>query len=133
MKLWDQVYPLFGWVYVLFGSRSAILNIMLMINELDLFWLANFMVMEIYFIFGTKFSWNEGIDTCFNMKCVLLGRNFDFLAGYCSFFSSYYLLLITWWLLLVTTGYCSFPLLARTLFYVTHNSNGAYLVAAFVR
>ena len=32
----------------------------------------------------TKFSWNEGIDTCFNVECVLLGRNFDFLGGYCS-------------------------------------------------
>ena len=30
----------------------------------------------------TKFSWNKGIDTCFNAKCVLLGRNFDFLGGY---------------------------------------------------
>ena len=45
------------------------------------------------FIFGTKFSWNEGIDTYFNAKCVLLGRNFDFLGGY---------LVVTWWLLLVT-------------------------------
>ena len=70
-----------------------------MINELDLFWLANFMVMEIYFIFGTKFSWNEGIDTCFNIECVLLGRNFDFLVV------TWWLLLVTWWLLAVTARY----------------------------
>ena len=64
-----------------------------------------------YFIFGIKFSWNERIDTCFNVKCVLHGRSFDFLggylvitAGYCSLPGGY------WWLLLVTGGYYSFPL-----------------------
>ena len=78
------------------------------------------------FDFGIKFSWNEGIDTCFNVECVLLGRNFDFLggylvvaarylvvtAGYCSVTS--WILVVTarhWWLLLVTACYCSFPLL----------------------
>ena len=30
-----------------------------------------------------------GIHTCFNVTCVLVGRNFDFL-------------MVTWWLLLVT-------------------------------
>ena len=67
----------------------------------------NFIVLGIYFIFGTKFFWNEGIYTCFNVEFVLLGRNIDFLGGY-------------WWLLLVTVGYCptarscSFPLLVLT-------------------
>ena len=42
----------------------------------------NFIALTIYFIFGTKFSWNELTDTCFNVKYVLLGRNFDFLGGY---------------------------------------------------
>ena len=28
------------------------------------------------------FSWNEGIDTCFNVECVLFGRNFDCVGGY---------------------------------------------------
>ena len=54
--------------------------------------------MGIYFIFGTQFSWNERIDTCFNVECVLLGRNFDFLGGY---------LVITARYLVVTGGYCS--------------------------
>ena len=27
-------------------------------------------------------SWDEEIDTCFNVECVLLGRNFDFCGGY---------------------------------------------------
>ena len=45
--------------------------------------------------FGT---WNEGIDTCFNVKCVLLGRNFDFLGGY---------LVVTACYLVVTGGYYS--------------------------
>ena len=71
-----------------------------------------------YFIFGTKTSWNEGIDTCFNVKCVLLGRNFNFLddylvvnacypvvtGGYCLLPGGY------WWSLLDTGGYCSLSL-----------------------
>ena len=59
-----------------FESRSAISNIF-MINELDLLWLANFIALGIYFIFGTKFSGNEGIDTWFDvegMQTSQLGR-----------------------------------------------------------
>ena len=86
-----------------------------MINEIDLFWVPNFIALEIYFIFGTKFSWNEGIDSCFNVECVLLSRNFDFLGGYCSLPSVYcWLLLVTRQLLVVTTRYwcyCSLPLI----------------------
>ena len=92
---------------------------MFMINELDLLLLPNFIASGRYFIFGTKFSWNEGIDTCFIVGCVLLDRNFGFIsgylgvtarylvvtAGYCSLPGSY------WWLLLVTAGSCTFPLL----------------------
>ena len=44
--------------------------------------MSNFIASGIYFIFGTKFFWNEGIDTCFYVECVLLGRNFDFLGVY---------------------------------------------------
>ena len=79
-----------------FGSRSSISNVIFMIKELNLLWLPNFIALGIYFVFGTKFSWNEGIDTWFNVKCVLRGRNFDFLGGYCS------LLFVTWWLQVVT-------------------------------
>ena len=64
-----------------------------------------------YFIFVTTFSWNEGIDTCFTVECVLLGRNFDFLGGYLVVTARY--LMVTagyWWLLLVTGGYYSLPL-----------------------
>ena len=78
----------------------------------------NFIALGTYFIFGTKFSWNEGIDTCFNVECVLLGRNFDFLGGYLVVAVRY--LVVTagycllpggyWWLLLVTGGYCLLPL-----------------------
>ena len=42
----------------------------------------NFIAIGIYFLFGTKFSWNEETDTCFNVECVLLARNDDFLGGY---------------------------------------------------
>ena len=50
-----------------------------------------------YFIFGTKFSWNKGIDTCFNVECVLLGRSFDYFGGY----------LVTARYLVITARYCS--------------------------
>ena len=69
-----------------------------MINELNLLRVPNFIALGIYFIFGTKFYWNEGIDTSFNYKCVLLGRNFDFLGGY---------FVVTTCYLEVTAGYCS--------------------------
>ena len=83
-----------------------------MINELNLLRVPNFIALGIYFIFGTKFYWNEGIDTGFNYKCVLLGRNFDFLGGYFVVTTCYLVvtaryLVVTalyWWLLL-------FPLL----------------------
>ena len=65
--------------------------------------------------FHFKFSRNEGIDTCFNVECVLLGRNFDFVqwlvGGYCSLSNGYCSLPGGYrWLLLVTGGYCSLPL-----------------------
>ena len=69
-----------------------------MINELNLLRVPNFIALGIYFIFGTPFYWNEGIDTGFNYKCVLLGRNFDFLGGY---------FVVTTCYLVVTAGYCS--------------------------
>ena len=55
----------------------------------------NFIAIGIYFLFGTKFSWNEETDTCFNIECVLLGRNFDFLGRY-----------LVAAALSVTTGHC---------------------------
>ena len=92
-----------------FESRYAIWNIIFMINKLELLWLPNFVALEIYFIFWTIFSWNDGIDTYFNVEYVLLGLNFDFLGGYFSLPSGNCSLpLFTWWLLLV--GYCSLPL-----------------------
>ena len=65
--------------------------------------------MGIYFIFVTKLSLNKGIDTCFNVECMLLGRNFDFLGGYLVFTGRY--LVVTALYLVVTARYCSFPLL----------------------
>ena len=71
-----------------------------MINELHLLRVPNFIAIGIYFLFGTKFSWNEETDTCFNIECVLLGRNFDFLGSYLVGTARY---------LNVTTGQCSLP------------------------
>ena len=85
-----------------------------MINKLHLLWVPNFIALGIYFFFGTKCSWNEGLILVLMSK-VLLGGNFDFLGGYCLLHSAYYwLLLVTWWLLLVIARYGSFPLLVWT-------------------
>ena len=72
--------------------------------------------MEYILFLGFKFSWKEGIDTCFNVECalLLLGCNFDFCgiiyggytAHYLVFTADYCLLLSGyWWLLLVTGEY----------------------------
>ena len=71
-----------------------------MINELDLLWVPNFIALGIYFNFRTKFSWNEEIDTCFNVEYVLLGRNFDFCGG---------CLVVTARYLVVAAGYSLLP------------------------
>ena len=63
------------------------------------------MALGIYFISGTKYSWNKGIDTCFNVDCILLGRNFDFLGGH--LVATARNLLITACYLVVTGGYYS--------------------------
>ena len=69
-------------------------HIIFMINKLHLLWVSSSIALGIYFLFGTKFSWNEGTDTCFNVEKVLLGRNFIFL-------------IVTARYLVITTGYCS--------------------------
>ena len=56
----------------------------------------DFIAIGIYFLFGTKFFWNEKTDTCFNIKCVLLGCNFDYLVVSARYLS-------------VTTGQCLLP------------------------
>ena len=42
----------------------------------------NLTALGVNFLFGTKLFWNEGIDTCFNVECALICRNFDFIGGY---------------------------------------------------
>ena len=69
----------------------------------------NFIAIGIYFLFGTTFSWNEETDACFNVECMLLGRNFDFLDGYLVA-TARYLSITTgnaryWWSLLVTARF----------------------------
>ena len=68
--------------------------------------------------FGSKFSWNEGIDTCFNIEFVSLGRNFEFFGGYLVVTARYLMVTTRYcsllggycWLLLVIGGYSSFSL-----------------------
>ena len=72
-------------------------------HELHLHWVSNFIALGIYFLFGIKFSWYEEAHTCFNVECVLLGRNFDLIGGY---------LVVTARYLMVTT--CYFSLLVVT-------------------
>ena len=78
-----------------FRSRSSISNIVLMIHELDLLWLSNFIALRIYFIFRAKSSWNEVIDTCWIMS------NECYLTVILIFF------VVTWWSLVVTVRYRS--------------------------
>ena len=108
LQFWDQFCPILG-------QDLQILNIIFKTNELDLLWVTKFIALETYFIFGTKSSWNGGIDTCFNVEYVLFGRNFDFLGGY----------------LVVTARYFSFPLLVwtvlRTSYYLSPLFHLSYL------
>ena len=134
-QFWDQILHVCN-----FGSRSSIPINILIISKFNLLWVPDFIKighianlrpnLPKFLISGqdpqfqisylcltnlTCFDCHEGIDTCFNVKCVLLGRNFDFLGGYCSLPSGYCSLLGGyWWLLLVTARYCSFPLLVWT-------------------
>ena len=63
-------------------------------------WVPNFIALEICFSIWSKFSWNESVEICFNVECVLLSRDFDFLGGS---------LVVTARFLVVTAGYCLFP------------------------
>ena len=60
----------------------------------------NLIALGMHFLFETKFSWSEETDTCFNVECVLLDLNFNFLDCY---------LVVTSRYLMVTAGYCSLP------------------------
>ena len=93
-----------------------------MISKLDLLRVPNFIALGIYFVFGTKFPWNERIDTCFNVERVLLGRNFDFLGGYLGVTARY---------LVVTTGYYSLPGGYCSLVVVTARCRSLLLVPTF--
>ena len=108
-QFWDQICPSF--IYK--------------VNELDLLWVPNFIALRMYFIYGTKFSWNEGTDTCqidlMSNVCslVVIIIFWWLLGGYCSLPSGYCsILLVTWCLLLggywrsllVTGFYCLLPL-----------------------
>ena len=73
-------------------------------------------------LFWDQFSWNEGIDTYFNVKCVLRRHNFDFLGSYLVVTALYLVVTSGYYslpggnysLLMVTARYCSFPLLVWT-------------------
>ena len=79
----------------------------------------SFIALGIYFFFGTKFSWNEETHTYFNVECVLLDCNFDFLVGY---------LVVTARYLMVTTGYCSLLVVTARYLAVTAHYRSLLLV-----
>ena len=97
--LWVEFYNI---IFTISNLQYHFSNIIFKINELELFWVLNFTALGICFVFGTKFSWNEGIGTCLDVECMLLGRNFDYFVGY---------LVVTAPYLVFTARYCSFPLL----------------------
>ena len=73
-------------------------------------WLENFTCSEcpiFPFLFRTRFSWDEENDTCLNVECVLLGRNFDFVGGYFVVAAHYIMVTIGYFSL--PGGYCSLP------------------------
>ena len=97
-----------------FWRLLIISDIIFMINELHLLWVPNFIALGIYFLFGIKFSWKEETGTCFDVECVLLGRNFDFLGGYLVVTARYLIMVTTGYtrgFCSLPSGYCSFPLL----------------------
>ena len=66
--------------FLISGQDLQFSNIKFNINELDLLWVPNFIALEIYFWDQIFLEWET--DTCFNVKCMLLGRNFEFFGGY---------------------------------------------------
>ena len=52
------------------AASEGHLSYHIFINELGLLGVSNFIALGLCFLFGTKFSWNEGIGTCFNIRCV---------------------------------------------------------------
>ena len=94
-------------------TKQAEEKLQIMINQLGLLWVSNFIALGIYFIIGTKFSWDEGIynflmsNMCY-LAIIFMGFTARYLvvtAGYCSLLGGYS------WLLLVTARYWSLPLL----------------------
>ena len=81
-----------------FGSRPTLSNMEFMINKLDLLNVPYFIALGIYFIFSTKFFWDEVV-------ILVSMSNVCYLAVVLVF------LVISWWLLFVTNCQCSFPLL----------------------
>ena len=96
-----------------------------MINEPDLLRLPNFIALGIYFIFGTKFPWNEGTDTCFNVEFVLIGRDFYFLGSYLVVTARY--LVVTARYLVVTARYRSLLLVP------TFSMNAICIIQSVIR
>ena len=76
-----------------------------MINELHLLWVLNFKALGLFFIFETKFSWNEfleGIVNYCNVEYVVTIRYLVVTACYLVFTGGYLYIGGYWWLLVVT-------------------------------
>ena len=49
------------------AASEYLLSYHIFINKIDLLSVSNFIALGMYFLFGTKFSLNEGIEICFNV------------------------------------------------------------------
>ena len=98
LEFWDQVCPILG-------QDPQFSNIIFKINKLGLLGVQNFIPFGIYFIFGTKFSWNEGIDTWYSNMCYLAVILIFLVVTWWLLLITYWLLLVTGWLLVVSTRY----------------------------
>ena len=87
--------------FLIAGQDPQFSNIIFKNNELDLLWVPIFIALEIYFIFGTKFFWNEGLILVLMSKLYYLVVILIFLV-------------VTGRYMVVTLCYCSFPLLVWT-------------------
>ena len=141
LKLFDAFLCLTDWEYFLeenFHAQKGFIHITpawtYVINELDLFWVLNFIALRIYFILGSNFSGMRGLILVLMSSMCYLAVTWWLLGGYCSLPSGYCSLLhVTWWLLLIIGGYWLLPLATIVPTFSMNSTLAPYLVWRFLR